>query len=108
MPKNSVKGALELWKGIIGLSFITCVVEMFTTTGESLLGELHEVPQPSDRLGRCLDGVFGSFQKFWVVWFVRSSCAVNAIPAIIDTKATSRSVLNPALFCLPCFSLRSP
>src|SRR3990172_10760231 len=92
-PKNSSKGPLNSGKGIMGLSFMTCVVDMLTTTGESFLASSTKLLGT----GPVTCGLeFASFQKLWaIVWVVMSYLAVNIIPAITEMTATRTMVFRP-------------
>src|SRR3989304_2155859 len=80
-------------KGIMGLSFMTCVVDMLTTTGESFLASSTKLLG----MGPVTCGLeFASFQKLWaIVWVVMSYLAVNIIPAITAMAATRTMGFRP-------------
>src|SRR3972149_2273551 len=96
-PKNSSKGPLNSGKGIMGLSFMTCVVDMLTTTGESFLASSTKLLG----MGPVTCGLeFGAFQKLWaIVWVVMSYLAVNIIPAITEMTATRTMGFRPNPVC---------
>ena len=105
-PKNSSKGPLNSGKGIVGLSFITCVVDMFTTTGESFFAS-------STKLFGAAPLTCGlesaSRQKFWAtVGLVMSNLAVSIMPAMTETAATRTIVLRPNLFLLSFILIYAP